>query len=237
MIRNTTVRICVVAVLLPLTYGGACLLKTALVPPGTDMPDWTFRDMPKQFGDWRGEDATLDPKIALATGAKIIVDRTYRDGSGSTISMHTAMFDNPAEGVMHSPLNCYRNSGWERSELETRDMQISDDLAIPVSISVFRRGQEKVAVAYWYQLGEHVLFGRLDLGVKVRWSLAGKPKWPALIKVMLSVSAIDSDDAKSTVFGFAEQVAKWENQPKHRNGKGMLGLPGDAASDKKPSAR
>ena len=52
-------------------------------------------------------------------------------------------------------------------------------------------------VVYWYQLGEHVLFGRWDLGLKVRWALAGKPKWPALIKVMLQIPASEPEDRKS----------------------------------------
>ena len=87
-------------------------------------------------------------------------------------------------------------------------------------------------VVYWYQLGEHVLFGRWDLGIKVRWSLAGKPTWPALIKVMLQIPVLEAEDAKTAILSFAEQVAKWENQAQHRNGKGMLGTQDGAADDK-----
>ena len=62
-------------------------------------------------------------------------------------------------------------------------------MTIPVSISTweYEKKNKKVMVVYWYQIGEHFLFGRWDLGIKIRWSLAGKPKWPALIKVMMEI--------------------------------------------------
>ena len=80
------------------------------------MPDWTFHEMPMQLGDWRGKEAKMDPKLAVRTGAKLdtIIDRTYRDDLGHVVVMHAAMFDNPAAGVIHSPLVCYRAAGWKK---------------------------------------------------------------------------------------------------------------------------
>ena len=97
-------RVYIVAALIPLTWWGAGWVKAALEPPEVDMPDWTFREMPRQLGNWHGEDTRMDPKIAVATGAKLdtIVDRIYRDDAGHVINMHTAMFDDPAGGVYHS---------------------------------------------------------------------------------------------------------------------------------------
>ena len=40
---------------------------------------------------------------------------------------------------------------------------------------------------------------------------------------MLQIPAPDGEDAKTVILSLAEKVAKWENQPNHRNGKGMLG--------------
>jgi EpsI family protein len=229
MINGTAVRLLVVALLIPVIYGGAGLVRAALEPPGVDMPDWTFRELPVQLGAWRGEEATLDPEIAKATGATVIVDRAYRDDLGHVVSLHTAMFDDPKGGVYHSPLNCYRSAGWTKLS-ETRSyLQVSDELSLPVSVSNWERENQKVWVVYWYQLGEHVLFGRFDLGVKVRWSLAGKPKWPALIKVMLTIPAIEGEKPQSTILALAEETAKWENKSEHRNGKGMLGTQSGSA--------
>ena len=89
-------------------------------------------------------------------------------------------------------------------------------MTIPVSLSTWEQKGERLLVVYWYQLGEHVLFDRWDLGMKIRWSLRGRPKWPALIKVMLQIPAPDPEEAKPVILDFAKQVAAWENQPKHR---------------------
>ena len=224
MFGSPSVRLYIIAALIPLTSGGAYLVNRELEPPEVDLPDWTFNEMPLQIGDWHGEKATLDPELAKATGAQVIVDRIYKDDAGHAISVHTAMFQDPKGGVYHSPLNCYRSNGWQKLSETSSDLQISDTLTIPVSVTRWEHQNDKVIVVYWYQLGKHVLFGRWDLGFKVRWSLAGKPKWPALIKVMLQIPASEPpEEARAAILNFAEQVAKWENQPTHRNGKGMLG--------------
>ena len=51
------------------TYGVAWLVKAGLEPPGVEMPDWTFNDMPLQLGQWHGQPTEMDPKIAVATEA------------------------------------------------------------------------------------------------------------------------------------------------------------------------
>ena len=103
--------------------------------------------------------------------------------------MYGAMFSNPRGGVYHTPINCYRSTGWQDTSETREDLEVSDDLTIPVSLSTWEQKGERVLVVYWYQIGEHVLFDRWDLGMKIRWSLRGRPKWPALIKVMLSIPA------------------------------------------------
>jgi EpsI family protein len=215
----------VVVLLIVLTQKSADYLKVSLEAPGCDMPDWTFRELPMHLGLWRGESTTLDPEIYKATGAKMIVDRLYRDDSQHEISMHTAMFDDPKIGVAHSPMICYQSQGWQKLGMERREvLRLPGNLNLPVSVSKWeheRRGKQ--IVIYWYQLGEHVLFGRWDLGLKVRWSLAGKPKWPALIKVMMEIPAVEGEDREGVLRDFAEKVAAWENQDAHRYAKGMLG--------------
>jgi EpsI family protein len=236
MIGNTAVRLYIVAAIVPLTWWAAGRLNVALQAPTVDMPEWSFSEMPRSLGEWRGEDTEMDPKIANATGAQVIVNRAYRDSSAHMISMHTAIFDDPKGGVYHSPLTCYRSSGWEKLRETHVNLPINDASSIPVSVTLWRRqGERNRIVVYWYQLGKHVLFDRWDLGLRVRWSLAGKPTWPALIKVMMEIPVADDaseDDARAAILDFAELVAKWENQPSHRYAKGMLGPQEEAAGDK-----
>ncbi len=216
MIGSTAARIYIVAALILATYGVAHLVQTALEPPEVVLPRWTFEEMPLQFGGWRGQSTEMDPEIAVATGADRIVNRAYVDDRGHVVSMHTAMFQRLEAGVYHSPLNCYRSKGWQLMKESRENLPIAEGLTIPVSLTTWEREGERVLVIYWYQLGEHVLFGRWDLGLKIRWSFRGQPKWPALIKVMLQIPAPEPEDARTTILGFAEQVAKWENLPAHR---------------------
>lgn len=234
MINGTAVRVGIVAALMPLAYLGANWVQASLKTPGTDMPDWRFQQMPRQLGNWRGEDTKMDPRLVVQTGARpdTIIERAYHDPQGRVIAMHAAMFDNPSDGVIHSPLVCYQSAGWTRVsenraylQLPPELTQLSDKLTVPVSVSTWEdeKTSKKVMVVYWYQLGDHFLFGRWDLGIKIRWSLAGKPKWPTLIKVMMEVPIVEGDDTKATVLDFAEQVAGWMNHTSRRNAKGMLG--------------
>ncbi len=212
--NSTANRLYAIVILVLATYG-----VSRLVRPETKeavMPDWTFREMPYQLGNWHGEDTKMDPVIAVATGADIIVDRLYRDDAGAVVSLHTAMFKNPTDGVIHTPLNCYRGAGWLKVKELQENLQLSEDLTIPVSLVTWEReGEQDIMVLYWYQLGEHVLFDRWDLG-KLRFEMRGQAKWPALIKVMVQIPVSDVDDAKSRILAFAELVAKWEDQPQHR---------------------
>jgi EpsI family protein len=228
MFGKTAVRVYIVAAMIPLTWWGATRMNLAIEAAPTDMPSWTFANMPMKLGKWRGEnDDAMDPKIAIRTGADqtTIVNRVYRDDAGHVIRMHTAMFNDPKVGVIHSPMTCYRSQGWEGVSESKVNIPINDELELPVSVSHWRQKNEKRVVVYWYQLGKHVLFSRLDLGLKVRWSLAGKPTWPAMIKVMMDLPVTtNEEDAETAILNFVENVAKWENQPEHRNGKGMLGV-------------
>ena len=73
-------------------------------------------------------------------------------------------------------------------------------------------------MVYWYQLGEHLLYSRADLGFHVRWALRGQPVWPVLIKVMLQIPApSDGEDSKPMILGFAKQIATWMNQQEERD--------------------
>ncbi len=123
----------------------------------------------------------MDPLIAVATNAKLdtIINRAYQDDSGHVISMHAAMFEDP-NGVLHSPLVCYQAAGWTRLSESRKLLHLNfpdkSELALPVSISRWENEKDnrKVMVVYWFQLGEHFLFGRWDLGMKIRWSLSGQ---------------------------------------------------------------
>jgi EpsI family protein len=213
--NSSATRLYLVVAIVLAAYGVGWLVQAAAEPPETETPAWSLRDLPQQFGDWHGEDTEMDPKIAAATGASVIVNRIYRNEMGSAVSLHTAMFEDPAEGIYHNPLNCYRSSGWKKISETREDVKVAEDLTIPVSVTSWEKEGEKIIVAYWFQLGQHVLYERFDLG-KVRWTMRGQPRWPVLFKVMIQVSMTDLDDTKAIALGFGQKFAEWLNQPEHR---------------------
>jgi hypothetical protein len=218
MMGNTATRIYIATALVLVIYGGNKLAKLATDPPEVEMPNWTFDELPKRLGDWTGVATKLDPAIASATDAKIIVNRAYRDKLDHVINLHTAMIENPTLGICHNPQICYLYTDWTNKIKLFEELPISSEKTIPVYVGLWEKEGEKVWVVYWYQLGPNVLFDRYDMGIRVHWSLAGKPKWPALIKVLLQTPALDTEDSKSMLLEFAGRIAKWENLPQHNNG-------------------
>jgi EpsI family protein len=213
---SVATRLYVVIGIVLAAYGVGWLVQAAAEPPEVEKPDWSVKDLPLKLEKWQGEDTEMDPAIAMATGAYAITNRIYHDDKGRAISLHSAMFEDPAEGVYHSPLNCYRANGWTKKGETPEDIKVSEDLTISVNLTTWEKEHQKIIVAYWYQLGQYVLLSRLDLGSSIRWKMRGQPQWPVLIKVMLQVPVTDPDEAKATVLGFGKIFSEWLNSPEHR---------------------
>lgn len=221
MFNSTAIRLLVVAAFLPATYLVTLAVNASLALPGVQLPDWRFDDLPMKLGEWQGQPQEMEDRITAATEAAkgTTTSRLYQDGSGHGINMYGAMFDNPAGGVYHTPINCYRASGWQKTSEDHESLDPSGKLKFPAEVDVSTwesQNGQRLIVVYWYQLGDHVLFGRGDLGLKIRWAMRGQRTWPALIKVMLSIPAPEVEEAKPIILDFARQVAAWANQPEHR---------------------
>ena len=156
--------------------GSAAWCRPTLEPPEVEMPDWTFRDIApavRQLARRRREAGSEDRRGHRAERRSSTASiGTTRD---TPSRMHTAMFDEPGRRRLPQPADLLPVAADGRSSQESREnLRVSDDLTIPVSLTTWEREGEKVMVVYWYQFGEHVLFGRWDLGAKVRWSLRGQ---------------------------------------------------------------
>jgi EpsI family protein len=213
--NNVAKRVYAVVVIVAAIYGINRLVQAGLEPPEVEMPSWTVHDAPLELGNWRGHRTQLDPKIAAATGADLIEDRAYRNEIGQVVTLHTAMFQKPAAGVRHSPGLCYNANGWKWRGETRENVQVSEDLTIPVNVTTWEKESDTILVAYWYQLGQHILYDRASMGV-ARLALRGMPKWPVMVKVMIQISVADPNESKAVLLGFVERYAAWLNQPEHR---------------------
>ncbi len=125
------------------------------------------------------------------------------------------MFNDPRDGVYHNPPNCYVANGWKQVTDTTEKVPVADGMTVPVSLITWEKGDERVVVAYWYQLGDHILYDRFDLG-NVRLKLRGQSAWPVLLKVMAQATLDNPEETQKALLAFAEEVAKWLNQPDHQ---------------------
>ncbi len=213
---NTATRIFIAAALVALIYYANHAVEASLKVPDVELPKINFNVMPMEFEQWSGEESDLDSRIFVATGAQTIVNRTYHNNKKHTVSSHVAVFDDPDEGIYHSPVNCYRASGWRLTEDTRESLPVGKDSSILVRYTTWEREGERVAVLYWFQLGEYTLFDRYEMG-RVRWKMRNLETWPALVKVLLQTPVGGDNDlykAKERLQSIAKFTYNWINEAK-----------------------
>lgn len=213
--NSVSFRLCAVAVIIMGAWGVNHELQLSVLPNAVTLPDWSLQELPDQFGDWHGKEIKLDPTITAATGAAMIVDRNFQRGLEQSVILHTAMFKNPRDGVYHSPLNCYAAGGWKKIDESVEKVQVADNLTVPVNVVAWEKGNQRILVAFWYQLGDYVVHDRFELGL-LRRKMHGQEEWPVLFKVMTQIDVNDPEQAKKSLLDLTTQVGKWLNQPDHK---------------------
>jgi EpsI family protein len=210
--KSTVIRLAVIIGLVLVVQFGFWVVQRGLALPTVAMPSWQLDDLPRQWDAWRGKDEVLDEKMAkeifVGTGAAKAINRVYEDDKGHQVSLHMALYSDLDAGVYHSPLNCYRSSGWRLIEDQRLPLKTPGRPEVLVSVSAWEKDGEKALVVFWYELGDHILFERFDLG-KVRWVMRGQAAWPPLVKVLLHASSNDPQAARPQVMELGEQIRQW----------------------------
>jgi EpsI family protein len=188
---NTPIRLLMAALFAGVMCWGTHVVRQGLKPASVAFPDRDFQQLPVQFGTWQGQVTELDPRLVLATEAKTVVDRLYRDEAKQTVSLHVALFADPDRGVFHSPINCYRSQGWDKLDEMKLAISTGSDTSLEANLTSWEKNGRHIWVGYWYELGEHILYDRTDLPW-VRFAMAGKQTWPAMIKVLMETPATDN---------------------------------------------
>jgi len=200
------------AILVVLVYGGAKMMRRQ---PSAEMPPWDINDLPLDVNGWVGGEAELDPDVFQQMGARFAIQRIYQQGEREPVALHVAVFDRYDVGAFHNPANCYRSSGWRLLGDTPLRIEAADGAPVSVALSTWERRGERVTVAYWYQLGSHVIADRVQMG-QARWDLRGSEKWPALIKVLIETSTDNVERSEEGVQELAGFVYRWLNDPEFR---------------------
>ena len=205
---GTPGRLIIVAVLLLGIHFLGSSVRGMLAPAEVVMPEWHIDEMPLELGEWRGQITELDDQIFNKIGAAEANDWIYERRDGRTASAHLALFKDLDEGVWHYPANCYQASGWHNIDSREETLFVEGAPERRVSISTWSHSGRTVKVLYWYQLGEHTIFGRMDLG-KARLALAGQATWPPLVKVLLQTDADNSAEAEEALIDLGGRIHQW----------------------------
>ncbi len=199
-------RLSLAAVSLAALHLTAWITWSGALPHDVPLPNPDMRSLPRQLGEWIGEDKELDPRIAKATGGEYTVNRQYRGPDGNIVSLHLVVITNYSEeGVHHFPQYCLRGAGYEQQSVKRRPIQTANGYEIPVSFSLWNRKDETSAVAYWYHFGDDTLFDINDFR-RAHW---GSDDWPPCVKILLQTPAGFSTEIPSHLEDFAKLVAGW----------------------------
>ena len=212
---KTTVRILIVAFLVVLVYGGAVRMQQGLRPPSVELPAWDVNDLPMRIGEWEGVKAEFPPKIAQRMGAHSSINRSYRQRGKEPIAFHMAIFDQYDVGSFHNPATCYRASGWELVDNAPLRIETAEETPVSIALSTWEDDGNRVTVAHWYQLGDHVATDRFQLG-GARWALQGCKNWPAMVKVLMHTSTDNVERSEEGMQELASFVYRWLNDPDFR---------------------
>jgi hypothetical protein len=113
MVRQIPVIVGVLA-LIGFTYAEA---KMSVRFQGSDMTEEQFaallKKVPKDIGDWHGEDLPVEDQVKKTAGARGYVSRSYKNGiTGETVTVWLIV-GHSKDVVRHTPDVCYPSSGFK----------------------------------------------------------------------------------------------------------------------------
>jgi EpsI family protein len=109
--------------------------------------------LPRQFGEWRGENGpTFTEHIVATLGVDEYVNRVYASVARTPVLLYVGYYASQRTGsAIHSPQNCLPGAGW--LPVRTTDVRIDvPGRAAPITVNqvLIRKGLDRQVVLYWY---------------------------------------------------------------------------------------
>jgi hypothetical protein len=205
-----TARVCLAGLALLGIYGAAESIRDRGMPTELARPELLLKELPITFGSWTGTDSRLDPEIFRAIGAKMAINRRYRDDR-SIVDLHSAVFLSYGVRVLHPPELCYEGSGYTVANGETVPIETDGNGRHVARLLTLEVKESRVYCLYWYQLGA-ATFWDGDEQRRVVRGLSGQTIWPPMIKVMLQTGANSADEAQGRLKSLASSVYAWNKK-------------------------
>lgn len=138
---------CAAALMLAGILGMHQLHRPPITPPATPLSRF-----PARIGRWSGTDVPLTQRVIDAAGLNEYVNRVYRDGAETPVSLFISYYRTQRTGqTIHSPKNCLPGAGWQPIYSRRLSIPLAGAKRIIVNEYDVVRGTNRVLVLYWYQ--------------------------------------------------------------------------------------
>jgi len=212
MVRMGVVIGVLVAVQLGFFFVGH-LAHPSMIEPQRPIDDFPLVVHTAETGTWEGKNAKLDDRTFNESEVDVAVSRIYsKEGDSKDphiLKFLLAEYKSPRSGLYHNPMNCYHSQGFTPiGEAEQHPLKVRNRPDTTVRVTTWERNNEKVIVAYWYEVGDYTMFERHHLWA-TQWAMRGKTQWPVMFKVLLEMPAAEASQSKTEILGMAQFVREW----------------------------
>jgi EpsI family protein len=111
--------------------------------------------VPRELGDWLGEDVAPDPNVLRESQAHDYLNRVYtksaRPGQRFRVWVN---YSRVGDNLRHSPAICLPSNGWTKVESECRVLAIDRPGSAPLVTSrlVYSQGELVQVIGFWYYI-------------------------------------------------------------------------------------
>ncbi len=112
-----------------------------------------FAQFPTTVGDWRVDILELSDRELELLEVDDYLRADFRSPLGRAMSVYVGYYTNPDRATQHPPTICYPGAGWRIEQDGLASLEVSGlERRLPVTITVFERGDQREMVVYWYSL-------------------------------------------------------------------------------------
>jgi EpsI family protein len=166
--------------------------------------------LPRQIGDWTGQDVPLSEALVEATGSDAYINRQYSRRNGTeSVSLYVACGANVNAVMSHRPMGCYRRTGWLLVDRRSMELPLSDGGTFPCTVYHFRRGDldaEAVTVLHYCFAGGRY-FDEVMKVLATGWRGMHAVNSAAQVEIVASGKALAASAAARLVRDFAVDSA------------------------------
>ena len=207
---SMTIRALVAAAIVAGILAGARMLDGGGIPTTGTYPQQDLEDLPRQLGDWQGEDL-LDMDSELSHTVSVL-NRQYTNSAGKTVNLHaTVSVFSGSWKLPHPPLSCYPSGGHTILATKMVKIGIPDGQEISALLMTVERERRRSYVFYWYHVGDRIVHDQREMQYAA-WTMRGKDAWPPVLKIMLTNAEPDEDQAIRQFMSIAGPLAEWSGE-------------------------